>query len=111
MKKLIHSPTVSSPRIGSQGETTPSGATIFPISAVTTFSPRNWAFVGRCTSKSGIRTFTGKDGLTKRLASVDMIDSTGDIRLTFWTEVCPSFLRTVTLFFFFSLSCAAVHRK
>ena len=87
-RQLLRSPTLSQQHTSSQPELTPSGAPILPISAVTTFTSRNWAFIGRCTSKSGIRPFTSKDGTSGRIASADMIDASGDIHLTFFSDVC-----------------------
>lgn len=83
----ISSP-ISSPRKSSQTDNSKAGSIIYPISSITTFTQRNWAFIGRCTSKSGVRTYKGRDGSDNRIASVDMIDSSGDIKLTFFNNVC-----------------------
>ena len=64
------------------------GVIKYPISAITTFTSRNWSFVGRCTSKSDIKHYTGRDGNPSRLASCEIIDTSGDIRLTFFNDVC-----------------------
>ncbi|KAA6373569.1 MAG: putative Replication protein A 70 kDa DNA-binding subunit, partial [Streblomastix strix] len=63
------------------------GVNIMPISALSSFSPRNWGLKGRCISKQPIHEYVGRDSRAGKSASVDIIDESGEIHITMFNEV------------------------
>ncbi|KAJ5097566.1 Replication factor A protein 1 [Penicillium angulare] len=69
-----------------RGATASAHATIYPIEAISPYSNK-WTIKARCTSKSPIKTWHNKNGEGK-LFSVNLLDDSGEIRATGFTEQC-----------------------
>lgn len=86
-RKLLRNP--SSPRLSEplSPSLSQEGQKFMPISSINIFVPRNWAIKGKCTFKQDIKEFNSKDKNGK-VGSVDLLDSTGEIRITLFNDVC-----------------------
>ncbi|KAH7826203.1 Replication protein A 70 kDa DNA-binding subunit [Monocercomonoides exilis] len=85
-RKLLKSPSLSSQRSESGSQSNVDGFSILPISAISTYTPRNWAIKGRCSFIQPIRNYKGKDGNPGKCGSVDVMDESGSIRLTMFNQ-------------------------
>lgn len=65
----------------------PGNATIYPIEALSPYAHK-WTIKARVTSKSDIRTFRNGEG---KLFSVNLLDESGEIKLTGFNEQCDQF--------------------
>ncbi|KAL4901967.1 hypothetical protein BDW74DRAFT_68957 [Aspergillus multicolor] len=63
-------------------------ATIYPIEAISPYAHK-WTIKARCTSKSPIKTFHGRNG-EGSLFSVNLLDDSGEIRATGFNEQCSA---------------------
>ncbi|KAK2941375.1 putative Replication protein A 70 kDa DNA-binding subunit [Blattamonas nauphoetae] len=90
-RKLLKSPHSSSQSQQSQ-EVSTVNSDILPISSLSRFSPRNWKIKAKCTFKSNPKEFQNKrTGNSGTVASVDLIDNSGEIRITMYTEQVETF--------------------
>eukprot|EP01125_Pyxidicula_operculata_P004120 TRINITY_DN1598_c0_g1_i2.p1 TRINITY_DN1598_c0_g1~~TRINITY_DN1598_c0_g1_i2.p1 ORF type:complete len:321 (-),score=76.27 TRINITY_DN1598_c0_g1_i2:253-1185(-) len=62
---------------------------IVSIKNLNPFQP--WTIRARCTNKAPIKTFTSKKGEKGKLCSVDLVDSTGELRATMFNECVDLF--------------------
>ena len=75
--------------------TTPSGAPIAPISSITPYQNK-WTIKARITSKTDIKTWNKPSGSGK-LFSMDLMDESGEIRITAFKDQCDAFYEKATV--------------
>ncbi|KAI9374000.1 hypothetical protein BJX61DRAFT_500834 [Aspergillus egyptiacus] len=63
-------------------------ATIYPIEAISPYANK-WTIKARCTSKSAIKTYHGRNG-DGTLFNVNLLDDSGEIRATGFNEQCAA---------------------
>ncbi|KAL4801387.1 hypothetical protein BDV18DRAFT_149273 [Aspergillus unguis] len=79
---------ISSPAQHARSVQSSAPSTIYPIEAISPYAHK-WTIKARCTSKSPVKTWRGRNG-EGTLFSVNLLDDSGEIRATGFNEQCTA---------------------